>query len=101
MKLGLSPSRVEDVVTEFLGHGCVCPRMMETKRAEGHWRAILRREVGRLTHDIGIFVRRYRSVDGLQGLGEGLDYFTRSVAGGSPHLSILVMTPFRHIVLWV
>ena len=39
LKLGLSPSRVEEVVNELLYHGCVYLRMVETKRAEGHWHA--------------------------------------------------------------
>ena len=38
LKLGLSPSRVEEVVDEFLHHRSVCLRMAETKSAEGHWR---------------------------------------------------------------
>ena len=36
LKLGLSPSSVEEVVDELLHHGCVYLRMAETKRAEGH-----------------------------------------------------------------
>ena len=39
LKLGLSPSRVEEVVDELLRPGGVYLRMAETKRAEGHWRA--------------------------------------------------------------
>ena len=37
LKLGLSPSRVEEVVDELLYHGSVYLRMAETKRTEGHW----------------------------------------------------------------
>ena len=35
----MSPSRVEEVVGEFLDHEGTYLRMAETKRAEGHWRA--------------------------------------------------------------
>ena len=36
LKLGLSPSRVEEVVDELLHPGGACLRMAETKRTEGH-----------------------------------------------------------------
>ena len=38
LKLGLSPRRVEEVVDELLHRRAVCLRMVETTRAEGHWR---------------------------------------------------------------
>ena len=37
LKLGLSPSRVEEVIYELAPWGCL--RMVETKRPEGHWHA--------------------------------------------------------------
>ena len=39
LKLGVSLSKVEEVVGEFLHRGDVCLRMAETKSAEGRWRA--------------------------------------------------------------
>ena len=45
LKLGLSPSRVKEVVDEFLHHGQVYLRMAETKRAERHWCADIQRPI--------------------------------------------------------
>ena len=42
-------------------------------------------------------VQVVNAIPDIVGLRIGLFY---SVRGGSPHLSIFVVTPFRHIVLW-